>query len=324
MNSLEDILVYVKKIFEDQNFDKQPLTLYEPFRYTLALGGKRLRPLLVMLAADMFSADLKKAENAAVAVELAHNFTLLHDDIMDASPLRRGKPTVYQKFGTDKAILSGDVMYAKAYEYLLKCDTDKVPALVKTLTTVLIQVCEGQAYDMDFETRSDVTKREYITMISLKTAVLLAASLKMGALIADADAESMNYLSEFGLYLGIAFQLQDDILDCWSDLNEFGKVIGSDIVDNKKTILFLTAVEKADDDDAKELISWYLEKTNDFQKKKQRVIELFEKYGVRDDVEQMIGQYTIKAIDALDKINVEESRKENLRTLAKQLTSRKK
>ncbi|MBR1774359.1 MAG: polyprenyl synthetase family protein [Bacteroidales bacterium] len=324
MESLEKIQQYVTELFAKLNFEKQPLMLYEPFQYTMSLGGKRLRPLLVMLTADMFSADLKDAENAAIAVELAHNFTLLHDDIMDASPLRRGKPTVYQKFGTDKAILSGDVMYAKAYEYLLKCDTEKIPALVKTLTSVLVQVCEGQAYDMDFEQRNDVTRREYITMISLKTAVLLAASLKTGAIIANADAQSMNALSEFGLYLGIAFQLQDDILDCWSDLNEFGKVIGSDIVDNKKTILFLSAVEKANDEDAKELITWYLEKTTDFQKKKQRVIELFEKYNVKEDVEQMIGQYTIKALEALDKITVEEERKENLRTLAKQLINRKK
>ena len=324
MAELKEIQKYVTELFAKQDFAKQPLVLYEPFQYTMSLGGKRLRPLLVMLAADMFSLDYRQTDNAAVAIELAHNFTLLHDDIMDESPLRRGKPTVYQKFGTDKAILSGDVMYAKAYDYLLKCDTDKIPQLVKTLTSVLIQVCEGQAYDMNFEQRNDVTQREYITMISLKTSVLLAAALKMGAILAGAKAEDMNALSEFGLYLGIAFQLQDDILDCWSDLNEFGKVIGSDIVDNKKTILFLTAVEKADNGDDRELITWYLEKTNDFQKKKQRVIELFEKYDVRSDVEKMIGSYKIKALDALDRVNVEQNQKDNLITLAKELINRKK
>lgn len=324
MATLKEIQQYVTDLFVRQNFVKQPLTLYDPFQYTMTLGGKKLRPLLLMLSADMFSADLKDAENAAIAIELAHNFTLLHDDIMDESPLRRGKPTVYQKFGTDKAILSADVMYAKAYEYLLKCDNDKIPSLVKTLTTVLIQVCEGQAYDMDFEQRNDVTQKEYITMISLKTSVLIAAALKMGAIIAGASINNMNLLSEFGLYLGIAFQLQDDILDCWSNLNEFGKVIGSDIVDNKKTILFLSAVEKANTTDVQELAGWYLDKTNDFQKKKQRVIELFEKYNVKSDVETMIGNYTIKALDTLDKIDVSDDKKENLRTLAKQLINRTK
>ena len=324
MANLKEIQQYVTDLFEKQDFKKQPLVLYDPVQYTMKLGGKRLRPLLLMLAADMFSADLKDTDNAAIAIELAHNFTLLHDDIMDASPLRRGKPTVYQKFGTDKAILSGDVMFAKAYDYLLKYDKEKAPALMKTLAGVMVQVCEGQAYDMNFEQRNDVSAKEYITMISLKTAVLLVASLKMGAIIAGASAEDMNALTEFGLYLGIAFQLRDDVLDCWSDLEEFGKVIGSDIVDNKKTILFLTAVEKADEKDLQELVSWYLEKTNDFQTKKQRVIELFEKYKVRDVVEQMIGQYTIQALATLDKINVDESKKENLRALTSQLVDRKK
>jgi len=324
MANLKEIQQYVTNLFDKQDFKKQPLVLYEPIQYTMELGGKRLRPLLLMLAADMFSADLKQTDNAAIAIELAHNFTLLHDDIMDASPLRRGKPTVYQKFGTDKAILSGDVMFAKAYDYLLKYDKEKATSLMKTLAGVLVQVCEGQAYDMNFEQRNDVSAKEYITMISLKTAVLLVASLKMGAIIANASAEDMNALTEFGLYLGIAFQLRDDILDCWSDLNEFGKVIGSDIVDNKKTILFLTAIEKADEKDLQELVGWYLEKTNDFQTKKQRVIELFEKYKVRDVVEKMIGEYTIKALSTLDKISVDESKKENLRTLTSQLVDRKK
>ncbi|MBQ7984332.1 MAG: polyprenyl synthetase family protein [Bacteroidales bacterium] len=324
MKSLEQIQKQTAELFKDLKFQKQPLSLYEPFQYTMDLGGKRLRPLLLMLAADMFSADLKQAENAAVAIELAHNFTLLHDDIIDQSPLRRGKPTVYQKFGTYKAILSGDVMYAKAYQYLLDYNAEVSQALVKTLTSVLIQVCEGQAYDMSFETRNDVSAKEYITMISLKTGVLLAASLKMGAIIAGASAEDMNALSEFGLYLGIAFQLQDDILDCWSNLEDFGKVTGSDIVDNKKTILFLSAVEKADDKDMQELAGWYLENTKDFQRKKQRVKELFEKYNVKDDVEKMIGQYTIKALDCLDRISVEEQNKENLKKLANQLIDRKK
>ncbi len=324
MHSLIEIQNYTNELLDKQDFNKQPLTLYGPIEYTMSLGGKRLRPTLTMIAADMFGAELEKADNAAVAIELVHNFTLLHDDIMDQSPLRRGKPTVYQKFGTDKAILSGDVMFAMAYNYLLQCDKDKIIPLTQTLTSVLINVCQGQAYDMDFELRSDVSKREYITMISLKTGILLAGALKMGAIIAGAKAEDINALNEFGLYLGIAFQLQDDILDCWSDLQDFGKVTGSDIVDNKKTILFLTAVDKANDEDMQELVSLYLTKTTDFQKKLQRVRELFEKYEVRKDVESTISQYTDVALKSLDKISLEDSKKENLRTLAEELINRKK
>lgn len=324
MKSLEQIQQEVIKIFSQENFLRSPHSLYEPYAYTIENGGKRLRPLLVMLVVDMFGEDLEKAKDVAIAVELAHNFTLLHDDIMDLSPLRRGKPTVYQKFGTSKAILSGDVMYAEAYQYLLKSDTDKIPALAKTLTTVLVQVCQGQAYDMDFEMRNDVTQREYITMISLKTGVFIAGALKMGAIMANAKPEDMNALSEYGLYLGIAFQLQDDILDCWSDLEEFGKVTGSDIVDNKKTILFLQAMSKANDEDAQELATLYLSKTSDFQKKKDRVKEIFEKYEVKEDVEKMINDYTDKALSALEKISLESEKKENLRLLAKQLTQRNK
>lgn len=322
MHSLTEIQKYTNELLDRQDFNKQPITLYSPIEYTMKLGGKRLRPTLTMIAADMFGAELSEADNAAIAIELAHNFTLLHDDIMDQSPLRRGKPTVYQKFGTDKAILSGDVMFAMAYNYLLQCDKDKAFALTQTLTSVLINVCQGQAYDMDFELRSDVSKREYITMISLKTGILLAGALKMGAIIAGAKPEDINALNEFGLYLGIAFQLQDDILDCWSDLEDFGKVVGSDIVDNKKTILFLTAVDKADDDDMQELVSLYLTKTTDFQKKLQRVRELFEKYEVRKDVESTISQYTDVALKSLDKISIEDKNKANLRTLAEQLINR--
>lgn len=324
MHSFEELQKYTKNLIDKQNFIKQPLTLYEPIDYTMRLGGKMIRPLLTIIAADMLGAELKAADNAAVAIELAHNFTLLHDDIMDQSPLRRGKPTVYQKYGTEKAILSGDVMLAMAYKYLLQYDKDKVQALTQTLTSVLINVCEGQAYDMDFELRSDVSKREYITMISLKTGILLAGALKLGAIIAGAKAEDINALNEFGLYLGIAFQLQDDILDCWSNLDDFGKVTGSDIVDNKKTILFLTALDKAEDEDMQELISWYLTKTTDFQKKKERVKDLFEKYEVRKDVENTINQYIDVALNSLNKVSLEEEKKANLRILTEKLINRNK
>lgn len=324
MQTLEQIQQYTSELIDNIAFTKQPLSLYEPIDYAMHMGGKRIRPLLTMIVTDMFDLPLEKSNNVAIAIELAHNFTLLHDDIMDSSPLRRGKPSVYQKFGTNIAILSGDNMFALAYNYLLKCDKDKIPALTQTLTSVMINICEGQTYDLNFELRSDVSKREYITMISLKTGILLAGALKMGAIIAGAKAEDINYLNEFGLYLGIAFQLQDDILDCWSDLNTFGKVTGTDIVDNKKTILYLTAIEKAEDDDMNELINLYSSKTIDFQAKLQRVKQLFEKYEVRTDVENTINQYITLALNSLDKVSVAQDKKENLRQLTKQLINRNK
>lgn len=322
MYSLEELQDKVTTIIESKKFEKQPLSLYEPIEYAMHQGGKRIRPLLVFLAANMFTDDLEEAEYPAIAVELLHNFTLVHDDIMDLSPLRRGKPTVYQKYGINKAILSGDVIYAMAYEQLMNCSEEKIPFLVKTITSVLIKVCEGQAYDMSFETRNDVSIQEYITMISLKTSILLAGSLKMGAIVANASKENMNILSEVGLYLGIAFQLQDDILDCWSDLKDFGKVSGTDIADNKKTVLYLSALDKASEQDRHRLIDLYTEKNIDVQKKIAEVRGLFEKYEVRKDVEFLIKQYSEKAIESVEKIDVEGERKQNLINLIHKLLKR--
>lgn len=324
MNTFDELQKKAIEIIENLDYAQQPLSLYEPVDYAIHQGGKRIRPLLVLLAADMFGTDANQASNPAIAVEILHNFTLVHDDIMDASPLRRGKPTVYQKFGNNKAILSGDVMYAMAYEYLLQCEKEKIPALTKTLTSVLIKVCEGQALDMEFEQRNDVSIQEYITMISLKTGILLAGALKMGAIVANAKAEDMNCLSEFGLYSGIAFQLQDDILDCWSDLSDFGKVSGTDIADNKKTIVYLTALGKADEKDREKLLSLYNEKTIDLRKKVQEVKAIFEKYNVREDVEKMVKQYMDMALDSLDKIDVAEEQKANLKIFIDKLLNRKK
>jgi geranylgeranyl diphosphate synthase type II len=322
MYSFEQLQERAIDIIEKEKCNSNPITLYEPIDYTMHQGGKRIRPMITLIAADMFDCDVEKAYNAAIAIEVLHNFTLLHDDIMDASPLRRGKPTVYQKYGTNKAILSGDAMFALAYEYILKYDKSLIPALSKTITAVLIKICEGQAYDMDFENRNDVTKKEYIGMISLKTGVLLAGALKMGAIVAKAKAEDMNLLAEFGLNIGIAFQLKDDELDCWSNLKDFGKVTGTDIADNKKTILYLTAIEKANTQDKQTLLDLYLTKTIDFQKKQKTVRDIFEKNKVREDVEEMIKNYTNKALDALDKVSVEDNKKENLRTFAKKLIDR--
>ncbi|MBQ9254758.1 MAG: polyprenyl synthetase family protein [Bacteroidales bacterium] len=324
MNKFETLQARVNEIIEQEKQTKQPLSLYEPVDYAIHQKGKRLRPLLVLIATDMFNTDIAKAEKACMAIELLHNFTLVHDDIMDASPLRRGVPTIYQKYGINKAILSGDVMYALSYQYILQCEKDKIPSLTKTLTSVLINICEGQALDMAFEERNDVSQKEYITMISLKTGILFAGALKMGAIIADANVEDMNSLSEFGLYLGIAFQLQDDVLDCWSDLSSFGKVSGTDIADNKKTILYLLAMEKANDEDKALLNKLYTEKIIDIQKKIQDVKAIFEKYNIKESVETMIEQYTDLALNSLNKISTDEESKSNLKTFINQLLNRNK
>ncbi len=324
MYSLKELQNKVIDIIDDKRFEKSPLSLYEPIDYAMHQGGKRIRPLLVLLATNMFTDDIEEAKYPALAVELLHNFTLVHDDIMDASPLRRGKPTVYQKYGTNKAILAGDVIYAMVYEQIMNCSKEKIPQLVKTLTSVLIEVCEGQAYDIEFETRNDVSIKEYLTMISLKTGILLAGSLKLGAIVADTSKENMNLLSEAGLYIGIAFQLQDDVLDCWSDLQSFGKVSGTDIADNKKTILYLTALAKADPEDRQRLMELYTEKNTDVQKKILAVKNIFEKYEVRKDVEALVKQYSDKAIECVEKIDVAQARKQNLIELVNTLLNRNK
>lgn len=324
MYSFEQLQQKVIELIDNEEFFPQTTSLYEPIYYAMHQGGKRIRPLLTYLVADMFDVDLEKAKYPALAVELLHNFTLVHDDIMDLSPLRRGKPTLYQKYGTNKAILAGDVIYALAYNYLLKCDPDKVEALTKTLTSVLIDVCKGQTLDIDFEQSGDVTIKDYITMISFKTGILLAGALKLGAIVARTSKQDMNTLTELGLYIGIAFQLQDDMLDVWSDLQEFGKVAGTDIADNKKTIVYLLAEGKASQEDKEILHRLYGEQSVDVPQKVDKVKAIFEKYDVRADVENMINQYMQMAMKSLEKLSPESERKENMRTLIDKLLNRKK
>lgn len=257
MYKFEQLQEKLNEFLKEILIPSQPINLYEPVQYAMNQGGKRIRPLLVLLATDIFSEDISQAKYPAQAIELLHNFTLIHDDIMDASPLRRGKPTLYQKYGTNMAILSADVTCSLAYQTIMQCDKEKIPALTNTLTSVFTKVCEGQALDMFFEKRNDVTAKEYITMISLKTGILLAGALKLGSLVGDASAQNMNILSEIGLYMGIAFQLQDDILDVWSELKDFGKVAGTDIADNKKTLLYIKAIEKSQEQDKQRLMKLY-------------------------------------------------------------------
>lgn len=234
MHTLEQLQKRAIEIIDAQNYLAEPLSLYEPIDYGMRQGGKRIRPLLCLIAAELCGGEREKAEPAAVAVEMLHNFTLLHDDIMDCSPLRRGKPTVFRKYDQNKAILSGDAMFACAFKYLLQCDKEVIPQLTEILTRGAIEVCEGQGFDMDFENRQTVSTDEYLQMIKLKTGVLLSTALRLGAITAKADEKTLNLLDTFGKYIGIAFQIKDDMLDCWSDLDTFGKVCGADIIDRKK------------------------------------------------------------------------------------------
>lgn len=243
----------IAHLIEELDFRKEPPELYDPIAYTMNQGGKRLRPLLTLLACDLFGGDIQKALYPALSIEVFHNFTLVHDDIMDRAPLRRGKETVYKKWNSDIAILAGDTMFALAYTYALKTDAEIVPEILTVFSKAAIEVCEGQQYDMNFEQLASVSIDEYIRMIRLKTAVLLGASLEIGAICARADQNDVRKLYQFGIELGIAFQLKDDLLDVYGDTEKFGKLSGGDIATNKKTFLYLKAMELANNKQNKEL-----------------------------------------------------------------------
>lgn len=324
IRTLEELQKIAVDLIENQAYGKEPLTLYEPIDYGMHQGGKRIRPLLCLIANQVCGGDLEKAFPAATAVEMLHNFTLLHDDIMDKSPLRRGKPTVYQKYNTNRAILSGDTMFACSYKHLLQCDKTIVPNLVETMTDGAVKVCEGQAYDMDFETRDDVRLEQYIEMIRLKTGVLLATALKLGAITAGCSADTLSLLETFGHYIGIAFQIQDDIFDCWSDVEVFGKVSGTDIADRKKTFLYLKALELADDGLKEELQSLYCENSVPKETKTERVKEIYEKLNVQEVARKAVQEYNRLAVQRLERINVPKERKDLLVAFADKLINRNK
>jgi geranylgeranyl diphosphate synthase type II len=248
----ESINKGLKKLY----FPQYPERLYEPIRYFIDIGGKRIRPVLTLLAAEMYGCSIEKSLKAALAIELFHNFTLLHDDIMDNASLRRGKSTVHEKWNSSIAILSGDTMLISAYQSLTQNDPKVLPQLLETFNKVAIEVCQGQQLDMDYEEKSIISVDEYLNMIRLKTAVLLGAALKIGAMVADAPVDSVNHLEQFGINVGIAFQLQDDLLDVSGEVHEFGKRIGGDIIANKKTFLMVKAMELAEGEDAILLQKW--------------------------------------------------------------------
>lgn len=289
---------------------KEPINLYKPIDYILQIGGKRLRPILCLKTCETFSGDYNKALPAALSIEVFHNFTLLHDDVMDHAELRRGNQTVHKKWNLNTAILSGDAMLIMAYQFLEKYNGDRYKEIMKVFNTTALQVCEGQQYDVDFETKSDVKISDYIKMITYKTAVLLASSLQIGALIGNATKQDANNMYLFGLNLGIAFQLQDDYLDTFGDVNTFGKRIGGDIIENKKTFLYLKLKEVISKEDAI-ILDKLSNNKKDSQEKIDAITALYVKYNIPQFILAEIDKYTEIANLSLNKVAISSKLKEN-------------
>ena len=321
-----DILSYQSDFIaylESQKFSREPKNLYEPIDYILQLGGKRIRPMLTLIASDIFSGDYKQALPAALAVEVFHNFTLVHDDIMDDAPLRRGNETVHEKWNINTAILSGDAMLILAYQYFENYEPVVFQKLAQLFSKTALEVCDGQQLDVDFETRNDVTIDEYIKMITLKTSVLVAAALKMGAIVAKADEDQAQHLYDYGLNLGIAFQLQDDYLDTFGDPESFGKQVGGDIIENKKTYLYLKALEISNSNDKENLLNLYNGEEKNNSEKIDIVSTIFRNNNIPEETFKLIEYYTNKAFESLDHLNISEQQKQGLRVFGENLMSRK-
>jgi geranylgeranyl diphosphate synthase type II len=284
-------------------FEAQPQSLYEPARYILTLGGKRLRPILTLLACGLY-ADAKKAMPQAVAVEVFHNFTLMHDDIMDHAPLRRGHQTVHQKWNVSTAILSGDAMLVKAYQLLADCDAEHLPALLKVFSQTAIEVCEGQQLDMDFETKPVVSEEEYIRMIQLKTSVLLGCALQLGAIVGGANDADAAHLYQFGVLMGTSFQIKDDLLDCFGNPGKVGKQVGGDIISNKKTLLLIHALKNAKGADAENLQKWLVAKNVNAAQKVEAVKAIYRNVGTEAYAQAQINAYYNQAIRHLEALSL--------------------
>lgn len=314
----------IEKHMQTFSIPENPPQLYEPVRYVLSLGGKRIRPALVLLACDLFAGAVESAMMPALAIEIFHNFTLLHDDIMDHSELRRGQPTVHIKYSENVAILSGDVMSILATRLMNQSPGVVLHTVQDIFTLTAMQVCEGQQYDMNFEEYLTVTEEEYLNMIKLKTAVLIAASLKIGAILGGATEKDAEDLYNFGLNLGIAFQLQDDLLDTYGETDVIGKKRGTDIIDNKKTFLMIHALEKASSPDKKSLGSWLAKKEFDPEEKIAAVTQIFDKLNIKALTEKRIKDFYQAALSSLEHLNRPDDRKEELFNFASYLMNRQK
>ena len=320
----DELLQKVNAFIDSLAYDRQPSSLYDPIKYVLSIGGKRIRPVLMMLAYNLYREDPERILMQAVALETYHNYTLLHDDLMDNADMRRGHQTVHRRWNANKAILSGDSMLVLAYERMQQCDARHLPQVLSLFTETALEIGEGQEYDMAFETRNDVTEDEYIEMIRLKTSVLLACAVKMGALLADAPEADVTNLYKFGEQLGLAFQLQDDLLDVYGDPRVFGKAIGGDITSNKKTYMLINAVNRADAAQRAELLRWIEVRDFDRDEKVRAVTALYDQIGIRQLCEEKINHYFEQARQTLDAVNVADERKIHLRTYMDDLLHRNK
>lgn len=323
MHSIGHYQEVVSEYFEGLAFDKQPENLYNPISYILSLGGKRIRPVLTLMAAEVFGADCREALPAAVAVEIFHNFSLVHDDIMDDAPLRRGNRTVHEKWDTNTAILSGDAMLILAYQYFEQYEPATFMSLAKLFSKTALEVCEGQQWDVDFETRTDVTEPEYLKMIEYKTAVLVGAAMKMGGIVAQTSVENCDLIYNFGRSLGIAFQLQDDYLDAFGNPETFGKQVGGDIIENKKTFLYLKTLELGNANDKEILKEWFEAQPDDPAQKIADVKAVFVSSGADAATKKAIEEYTLSAFAMLEEMDITEGKKEILKNFGEGLMARK-
>ena len=320
---LQQYQKWIELEIKKQKYGKQPASLYEPITYIMSLGGKRLRPLLTLLSYSLFKEDdVRSAIPYAVAVEAFHNFTLMHDDIMDEAPLRRGKETVHEKWDVNTAILSGDVMLVKVYEMFLKLEPRKLKLVLSAFNKCAAQVCEGQQWDMEFETKSKVTEAQYINMIKLKTAVLLGFSMELGAILAGANAKAQKTAREFGINIGIGFQLKDDLLDAYGDPKKFGKQIGGDIIANKKTFLLIQAQKRAEGETKQELESWLTAKLYKKHEKVKAVKGIYDTLRIPTAVQNKVNQYFKKGFENLQELNANDTAKSQLKKFTETLIQR--
>ena len=315
---LEKVNAYINSLA----YARHPLGLYEPIQYALSLGGKRIRPVLMLMAYNLYHEEVDAILSQAAGIETYHNYTLLHDDLMDKADLRRGKPTVHKVWNDNAAILSGDAMLVLAYQLMAEGCGDHLHEVIQLFSNTAMEICEGQQLDMEFETRMDVTEEEYLEMIRLKTSVLLACSLKIGAMMADASAKDAQALYDFGMNLGVAFQLKDDLLDVYGDTDKFGKNIGGDILSNKKTYLLIQALRHADETQRQALNHWIEAEAFNPQEKIAGVTALYNKIGVRALCEEKIAHYTSVAEQNLTAVNLPEARKSELAALMRKLMYR--
>ncbi|PJJ84820.1 polyprenyl synthetase family protein [Mucilaginibacter auburnensis] len=322
MRDINELQVIIQKAVEKIQFPAHPSKLYEPIAYILDMGGKRMRPALLLMACDLFDGDIEKAIPPALAIEVFHNFTLMHDDIMDNAPLRRGRATVHERWNSNTAILSGDVMLIEGYKLIMQVEDHLLRTILNIFNDTAVGVCEGQQLDMEFEDRADVSIPEYIEMIRLKTAVVLGGALKIGALVGGADMRDADLLLEFGENLGLAFQLQDDILDVYGDPKKFGKQVGGDILSNKKTYLLIKALELTEGAAKDDLNNWLSAAKFDSANKVAAVTEIYNTVDVRHHAESAMQFYAEKAFAALDSLGIAKDKKDYLRNFADSLMVR--